>query len=87
MDIATKLAYAKKHIDSIAEHFDASEEELKAALTELDVYAKAKLKASDADRTRYLADRKAQDEAVAADRARVHTELTAAAAQPPVAEQ
>jgi len=74
MDIQTKLAYAKRHIDSIAEHFDAPEAELKAALGELEAYAKTKLKGSAADRARYEADRKAQAEALAADRARVQAE-------------
>jgi len=34
MDIATKLEYLKKHVDSIASHDDASEEEVRAALGE-----------------------------------------------------
>lgn len=35
MDISTKLAYAKTHIDNIAKHDDEPEEDVRAALVEL----------------------------------------------------
>jgi hypothetical protein len=60
MNIEQKLAYAKTHVDSIAEHHDAPAEEVAAALADLKKYADTKWSEAQQARAAHIAARDAQ---------------------------